>query len=563
MAEDKKTEKKELRKLFLKNKDVFFVFIITFVLFYIVQFSSENLAGNDTYLYIKLADMIKSGGLIKEFPWLSATVINENFTGLHFLYCILLVPFTFLGNLIIAAKIASIFFLSLMLAIFYAILKSLKLKFGCIWILLLLSGSAYFLARMNFARPLSLSVVFTLLIFFSLIKKNNLLLFITSFFFVWAHGSFPLSILLAFIFFAVNYIFKKELYYKSILFSFGGVILANLINPFFPNNLNYFSIYYLSPTPYFLTSQIAEWQPIGIDDLFLSDATVLIIPFLILSVIYVFSSVIGFINKKKELPAFSPQSSDKRLRRGGSENKIISSFLFLISIIFFIGTLLQGRFIDYWVPFSVMFIAFYFEFIYFDFAKNDKIKRALEKIKFPKAFSKKDVKITLVCFLLIILGSSIYNKTNLVSQRYSHDSSKNIRETALWLKENTPKKSVVFNVNWGDFSKLFFYNSDNYYILGLDPKFLYLKSPEKYWLYANIGKGIVCGKENCDGGNNENNNEKRSIRDIIKTGFRADFIYVPTSYEDFDYTNLINAMSADSSFEKVFENEGGEVWRVK
>ena len=564
MPENKKTEKKEFRNLLLKNKDIFFVFAVTFVLFYIVQFSSENLAGNDTHLYIKLADIIKSEGLIREFPWLSAAVINENFTGLHFLYYILLVPFTFLGSLIVAAKIASIFFLSLMLAIFYAVLKNLKLKFGYVWLLLLLASSVYFLTRMNFARPLSLSVIFTLLIFFSLIKKNNFLLFVTSFLFVWAHGSFPLSILLAFIFFFVNYIFKKELYYKSILFSFSGVILANLINPFFPNNLNYFSIYYLSPTPYFLTSQIAEWQPIKLGDLFFSDAAILIIPFIILSIIYVFGSVIGAINKKKELPAFSPQSSDERLRLGGRENKIILSFSFLISIIFFIGTLLQGRFIDYWVPFAVLFIAFYFEFIYFGFIKNDKIKRTIEKIKFPKFFSKEDAKITLICFTFIILAMSIYNKTSLVSQRYSHNSSKNIKETALWLKENTPKKSIVFNVNWGDFSKLFFYNSDNYYILGLDPKFLYLESPEKYWLYANIGKGIVCDKETCDEeNNNENNNEKRSLRDIIKTDFHADFVYVPTDYEDFDYTNLINTMSADSSFEKVFENEGGEVWEIK
>jgi hypothetical protein len=537
------------KNFLLKNKDVFFVFILSFIIFYIVQFSSENLAGNDTYLYIKLADIIKNYGLIREFPWLSATMISENFTGLHFLYYILLIPFTFFGSLIIGAKIASIFFLSLMLAVFYAILKNLKLKFGYVWILLLLASSAYFLIRMNFSRPLSFSVIFTLLVFYSLIKKNNLLLFATSFLFVWAHGSFPLSILLAFIFLFVNYIFKKELYYKSILFSVGGIILANLINPFFPNNLNYFSIYYLSQTPYFLTSQIAEWQPIGLDDLFLSDATILIIPFILLSTIYVFSSVVDFINKTKE----------SIIEESVRERKIISSFLFLVSIIFFVGTLLQGRFIDYWVPFSVMFIAFYFEFIYFDFAKNDKIKRIVEKIKFSKSFSKEDVKITFVCFALIILGLSAYNKINFVSQGYFHDSSKNIEETALWLKKNTLKKSIVFNVNWGDFSKLFFYNSDNYYILGLDPKFLYLKSPEKYWLYDNIGKGIVCDKEICD----EINNNKKSIRDIIKTDFHADYIYIPTDYEDFDYTNLINIMDNDPSFEKVFENEGGEVWEVK
>jgi len=95
-----------------KNKDAMLVFFLTFVLFFIVQFSTENLAGNDSYLYIKLADMAKTHGLLKEFPWLNATIMKDNFTGLHFLYYILIVPFTFLGNLIIGAKVASLFFLS-------------------------------------------------------------------------------------------------------------------------------------------------------------------------------------------------------------------------------------------------------------------------------------------------------------------------------------------------------------------------------------------------------------------------------------------------------------------
>lgn len=537
-----------LNSTLLKNKDAFFVFAIVFIIFSAVQFSTESLmGGDDTYLYIKLAEMTKNGGLIKEFPWLNATIMKDNFTGLHFLYYILQIPFTFLGSLAVAAKVSSIFFLSLMFSVFYLILKSLKLRFGLFWTFLLLAGSGYFLFRMNFARPLNFSAIFTLIIFYSLIKKNNPLLFASSFLFVWAHGSFPLSIFLAFVFFIINYFHKRELYYKSVLFSFSGIILGSIINPFFPNNLNYFSIYYLSPTPYFLTSQIMEWQPIGLDDLFLSDATILIVLFTILSLIYVFSLVVSFINKEKKYMA----------RERDKERKIILSFLFITSAIFFAATLLQGRFIDYLVPFSVMFIAFYFEFIYFDSAKNDKIKKVAEKIKLPKIFSKDDIKMTVVCFLFIMLGMSAYNKINFVAHMFSHSDS-DIKETALWLKENTPNKSVVFNVNWGDFSNLFFYNSDNYYILGLDPKFLYLKSSEKYWLYSHIGEGIVCGKEEC-----EYNEDGRTIGDVMKKEFNADYVYVPAAYDDFDYTNLINVMNSDSNFEKVFENSEGQIWKLK
>jgi len=117
-------------KDFYKIKDILFVFFLAFTLFFTVQFSTKNLAGNDSYLYIKLAEMTKDQGLMKEFPWLSATIMKDGFIGLHFLYYILLIPFTLFGNLILGAKFASLFFLSVMAAVFYATLKSIKLKYN-------------------------------------------------------------------------------------------------------------------------------------------------------------------------------------------------------------------------------------------------------------------------------------------------------------------------------------------------------------------------------------------------------------------------------------------------
>jgi len=304
-------------------------------------------------------------------------------------------------------------------------------------------------------------------------------------------------------------------------------------------------VYYLKSTPYSLTSQIAEWQPINLLDIAFSDATIVFVLFSTLALVYVASLVIGGVN-------------NNAMFKYEKKNKVVFSFLFLVSIVFFTGTLIQGRFIDYWVPFAVIFIALYFEFVYANFVKSDKLKKITEKIKFPKIFSKEDAKMTLVCFIFIILGLSIYNKISFVSHMSSHESNREIKEAALWMKNNTLEKSIVFNVNWGDFSRLFFYNSDNYYILGLDPQFLYLKSPEKYWLYAHIGDGIVCGEEEC-----QDNEDKRRVSDVMKKEFNADYVYVPTAYMGFDYTNLINVMEADSEFEKVFQNDGGQIWKLK
>jgi len=529
-----------------KNKDIILVFLLTFLLFALIQFSTTNLAGNDSHLYIKLAELTRDNGLMREFPWLNATIMKDNFTGLHFLYYILLIPFTFFGNLVFGAKIASLFFLSAMVAVFYTTLKKLKLRYNFFWFLFLLASSGYFLFRMNLARPLNFSVIFLLLIFYALIKKNNLLLFIISFFYVWAHGSFPLAIFLTLTFVALNYIYSKKIYYKTILASLGGTISAVLINPFFPNNISYFGIYYLNQTPYQLTAQIMEWQPIGIYQIFY-DAPVLLISFLILSAIFCVKFILGIINNKEF------KNTQK------AESKIITRFLFIVSISFFIGMLLQGRFIDYWVPFSVIFVAFYAELLYFKFFKNDSFDNLKNKLKLPNFFSAENIRICGASILVVIIAFSIWSKINFVLSECGTDkSNKNIRETSLWLKENTPEKSIVFNVNWGDFSKMFFYNARNYYVLGLDGKFMYNLSPEKYWFYAHLSDGVVCNKEECDEGNNN-----LSIYEVLKNEFNADYIFVSLVCDDFDYTDLINILNSDSRFEKVYENEGGEIWELK
>jgi hypothetical protein len=77
-------------------------------LFAIVQFATPNLAGNDGYYHIKLAQIMGVRGLLPPFGWLPLTVLNaEAFVDHHFLYHVLLIPFT-LGDLREGAKWASI-----------------------------------------------------------------------------------------------------------------------------------------------------------------------------------------------------------------------------------------------------------------------------------------------------------------------------------------------------------------------------------------------------------------------------------------------------------------------
>jgi uncharacterized membrane protein len=129
-----------------------------------------------------------------------------------------------------------------------------------------------------------------------------------------------------------------------------------------------------------------------------------------------------------------------------------------------------------------------------------------------------------------------------------------IKNAAEWLEKNTPADSVVFNANWGDFPKLFFYNIHNYYVAGLDPKFIYQESPQKYWLYEHIIKGEICDQKTCAIPESSD-----KMYTIIKYQFNADYIFISNVS---GYPELTNILKLDRRFEKVYEKDEVGIWKL-
>jgi hypothetical protein len=65
------------------------------------------------------------------------------------------------------------------------------------------------------------------------------------------------------------------------------------------------------------------------------------------------------------------------------------------------------------------------------------------------------------------------------------------RRAADWMKANVPEDEIIFNCNWDDFPKLFFFDTKHRYVYGLDPNYLYSKNPELSKLIGDITGGKV------------------------------------------------------------------------
>ncbi len=541
-----------------KNLDIVAVFFISFAAFFVTQLSIKYLAGNDSFLYIKLAEITGDQGLLKEFPWLNATIMRENFTGLHFLFYTILIPFTYLSGLFLAAKAGISFFFALMNAVFYFLLKQFNLKYPFLWWLLFLAASPMFLYRMSFIKPFSLSIALIFLAFYALVKNKKILLLIVSFLLVWSHPSFMLIPAIVFLYLVITGCRNESRPVSTIIHSCIGIILGLIINPFFPNNLNIFNAYSGGPSFY----SIAEWQPVDPIKI-IGDAPILIFLFALFACCYfiipLLKNNLASIYKKENIP-------------------ILLSFS--IAFIMFILTAMCNRFIDYYIPFMVLFVALAGEYCYHYLYNSsgtkkptkkchpelvsgsvigyqqlqDKSKRILTHDRFQKKFGMT----TFAIFsIILLLTATAINNFHSVSQMANDNAAQTIKlkNAAKWLEKNTSAGSIVFNANWGDFPKLFFYNTHNYYVAGLDPKFLHQESPQKYWLYEHIIKGEVCDQKTCAIPESSD-----KMYDVIKYQFNADYIFISDVSE---YSELVNVLESDKRFEKVYEEDGMGIWKLE
>jgi hypothetical protein len=112
-----------------------------------------------------------------------------------------------------------------------------------------------------------------------------------------------------------------------------------------------------------------------------------------------------------------------------------------------------------------------------------------------------------------------------------------------WVRDNVPEGEMVFNTDWDDFPKMFFYDTKHSYASGLDPTYLLDKNPELSKLYEQI----TLGKEKDPG-------------PLIRDRFHARYVFTDNEevHSDFYYNALQSGW-----FDKVYEDEDCTVLRLR
>ncbi len=496
------------------------VFIVALSLFTYLQFDA-TFADPDSFYHAKAAELLRDKGAITEFPWLSATTLKYYYIDHHFLYHLLLIPFVSLFPPLVGLKIATILFAAIAIVIIFWFLNQLKVR-GAFWYTLFLLTINPFIFRLNLAKAQGLVLVFLFLGLYFLLNRYYLSLLFLTFLYVWLYGGWPLLLVFALVYLLVNWFIsrrqaswlvikrvRKKINRQSLYLLISvvlGVLVGLFFSPYFIKNLYFYwqQSFKIALINYQNIIGVGgEWYPYQPSDLFLA-ATPL---FLLL----IFALVLFIINYQKQT---------------------INSWLFLIYTFLFLAlTLKSRRNVEYFVPFALCFSAITLTIFLNSFEKH------LKQLRVSKIFILSPI------IILLALSPLFYRDLSLVKQSYQEGFSwTKFSQPAEWLKNNTPKNSIVFHSDWDEFPLLFYHNDHNYYLVGLDPTFMYEYDKDLYRRWVDITTG----------------KQKENLYSIIRNLFGADYVFVDFNQNsDFDQ-NLAN----NFYFEKVFENQEAKIYHL-
>lgn len=532
---------------FWNRFEALWVFFILLIFSFGLQFSFPDLVGVDGFYHIGMADELRLNGIVGAdgyFPYLQYTTLRDTFANQHFLYHVLLVPFTFF-DLILGAKIAAAFFAGLAFFSFYVLLKVLKVRHAWIYALLLPLVAEGFLFRMILPRAPAVSLAGTLLLFAvyfkNLFLRENawlwrLVLFFVSGALVWLYGGFVLYLVLMLSGAGLSvlyYLFSRKAgakyVYVPAFVSALGMIFGVVSHPHFPNILVYLQQQLFETGAFASVAVGGEWLPYGPMSL-LANTYVAMIVFLLV-VLLLFASVFAYVLSK-----FRSIDSPKLflwLKKLSLHEMIVLVHLSVFSAITFVLQISARRYVEYFVPFSFLLFSFVSYLVLRElhsFGISQKMRMFLKSL--------------CVGFVAWVVFAGSGNVYFVHVDAHAHVSKRRVPamlDLTDFTRENIPEGEVIVNVAWDTFPLLFMNDRKHYYAWGLDPTFLYVYSPELYEQFKKIW-----------------GSKRGDVAQILRDDFNAEYLFV-----DYQDGNLRTHLKGNVSFVVVYDNNAGTIFRLK
>ena len=469
---------------------VFGFFAIAIVMWFL-QFRTDAICCGDWdgYYHIRWSSLLWENfshfKWLPEFKWLPLTVLNaHDYNDHHFLFHLLQIPFLWFFEPVLAAKVAAVVFSTLAIFSVYWLLYRYDVDHLLVWFAAILTCANMFYYRMNMAKAPPLTIVFTIAGIYFLFERRYVWLLPLMFAFVWTYSLFPLLWIAAIIWVIIIAWNERKFEWQPLAYTTLGMVLGNVINPYFPKNLYLFWEHFITKFKIgsdFAVSVGGEWYPYTGMEL-LTHFPVAMIAMLI--------GYILFMPKNGKLPEKA------------------TFFMMFVSILL-AAQFRSKRFAEYFPPFAVLFAAFSmqafavkqavllpaeFQREIEPYLDSDKTKTRDAWLRSFKQAAIWTLGIVLgVVFMINMIGLQRFGIEygGLMGTINDNDRNDKYQQAAEWARDNIPEGERIFNANWDDFPKLFFHDTKHSYVYGLDPNYLYSENPDLYKLLTEITAGKV------------------------------------------------------------------------
>ncbi len=519
------------------------IFGIAFAVSFYLQFHG-SFADPDSFYHARMAVLTQEQGIVQDFPWLPYTVLAQSYIDQHYLYHALLVPFVSIVNPLAGIKVATIVFDALLITIFYALLRSFHVRGAWVYPLILLVTNP-FMFRMGLAKTSALAVTLALVGLWLIFNYRIKTLFIFAWLYVWFYGGFALLGVFALVSAVIGWLKDqwearrahwellnwigsgldrlKRLRAQNASRHLGvvaavalGLLFGLVLNPTFPKNIEFYE--YQLVKIGIINQQDAigvggEWYPYKLTDLIPSTSLISIVALL---------GLVAF--------ALEFRCQSKR-----------SWILFALTLFFFAFTLKSRRYIEYYVPFALLFGAFAISDAWAGRTWAN-LKRDISTVLKRGWLTKALFGLIIAYVVVAAAGVGVRDLAGVRRDLAGGQSYQALAASADWLRTNAPPNAIIVHSDWDEFPLLFYHDTSHRYIAGLDATFLYDKDPDRYWAWVKITTGQA---------------DPATVHQTVSQALDASYVFLTK-----DHTAMDGLLKNTAGFRLVYEDSEAKIYRV-
>jgi hypothetical protein len=527
--------------------------IVITLVFRKLQYSTQSICCGDFdgYYHIRWSRLLFEGMREGHFPptfnWLPLTTLNpRDYVDHHLFFHFLQIPFTWFNDLRAGAKVASLLYASLAVFSCYLLIVRYRIRHTLIWLVALLACSAPFLYRLNMAKAPPVAIVFMVVGIYLLFEKRYWLLLPLAFLFAWTYSLFVTLAGAAVIWTCVIGWSEKRFEWRPVVWTFTGTIAGFVINPYFPKNVRLFIEHVLiKATVTDFTTQVGtEWYPYDNTWYLLGSCAVAFLAMFVGYAAYdwsdrkraarplflmFFSTILMIASFRSRrwveywppfavlFAAFSlkPLLEGARTVIGRLPRDLMDELQPFLDRHELPGTVETERRRDFWAEVEIAALGVVLGLAGYFVLKQGvyppaEISLALIAVIIVIAllglaayvFWRRSLIKTFAVVLVAVLVVVIHFNVRETRKSIEGDAPPDRYEAAMaWIRENVPPGEMIFNTDWDDFPRMFYYDTKHAYASGLDPTYLLNRDNQlrREPKLAELYKRITLGEEDDPG----------------------------------------------------------------